>query len=114
VDHFIEAARRDYKRSGTVREEFLGPIYPAAAGVGMPALAHPEALIQYSFTATREKPVRVDMGWKRYDKLTYSPAIRSGRRLFMSGLTARNPVDGIMPSLGDVLGQCEHTYAKVI
>ena len=84
VDYTTPAALASYKGTGARRER-LGPVYPGAAGILMPRLMHPEALIQYDFTAARDVPVAINPGWTRYQKLTYSPAVRAGKLLFMSG-----------------------------
>ncbi|MBT7666133.1 MAG: RidA family protein, partial [Rhodospirillaceae bacterium] len=91
LDYLTPAALADYRGTGAVRREFLGPVYPAAAGIIMPQLLHPDALIQYDFTAAREDPVAVNPGWGRYEKLTYSPGVLAGKKLFLSGQGAVNP-----------------------
>jgi enamine deaminase RidA (YjgF/YER057c/UK114 family) len=113
TDHPTPEARKSYKDLASIRQEFLGPVYPAAAGIIMPQIACPGALIQYEFTATRDAPVKVNPGWSRYDTLTYSPATRAGRLLFMSGQSARDPATGLMPAQGDVLQQTKLIYEKV-
>src|SRR4030095_12844515 len=56
-DYITTAALANYKFTGRVRKDHLGPVYPGAAGIIMPRLVHPEALIQYDFIATRDRPV---------------------------------------------------------
>ena len=58
----------------------------------MPRLLPPEALIQCNFTVTRDATVAVNPGWTRYRQLTYSPAVRADRLLFMSGQGALDPL----------------------
>ncbi len=113
LDYFTPEALADYRDTGAVRRAFLGPVYPCAAGIIMPRLLHDDALIQYDFTAAREDPVAVNPGWKRYEKLTYSPGVRAGKRLFLSGQGAGNPETGVMEHVGDVAGQAEYTYGNI-
>ncbi|MBL8383266.1 MAG: hypothetical protein JNM90_09340 [Burkholderiales bacterium] len=114
LDYITPAALGAYKGTGRVRKEFLGPVYPGSAGILMPRLVHPEALIQYDFTASRETPVAVNPGWSRYQKLTYSPAVRAGKMLFMSGQGALDPETERMLFDGDVVAQAEYTYGNII
>jgi enamine deaminase RidA (YjgF/YER057c/UK114 family) len=114
VDYVTPAALASYKQTGRVRRERLGPIYPGAAGILMPRLMHPEALIQYDFTATRDVPVAINPGWNRYRKLTYSPAVRAGKLLFISGQGALDPVTERVVFESDVVAQAEYTYENVL
>jgi len=114
VDYLLPAGLAGYKATGKVRRQFLGPVYPSAAGILMPKLLHPDALIQYDFIATRDRPTVVNPGWDRYQKLTYSPAVRSGKLLFMSGQGALDPETERVVHDGDVVAQAEYTYHNII
>ena len=114
LDYITPAALATYKGTGRVRKEFLGPVYPGSAGILMPRLVHPEALIQYDFIASRDTPVAVNPGWTRYQKLTYSPAVKAGRYLFMSGQAALDPATERMLFDGDIVAQAEYTYQNII
>ena len=54
VDYLTPTALSSYKLTGRVRKDFLGPVYPGAAGIIMPRLLHPDALIRYDFIATQD------------------------------------------------------------
>jgi enamine deaminase RidA (YjgF/YER057c/UK114 family) len=114
LEYVTPAARATYKGTARVRREHLGPVYPGAAGILMPRLLHPEALIQYDFIATRDTAVAVNPGWARYQKLTYSPAVRAGRLLFISGQGSLDPATEGIVHAGDVVAQAEYTYHNVI
>lgn len=114
VDYLTPAARSDYRRSGPVRKAHLGALHPAAAGILMPRLMHPDALQQYDFIAVRDRPTAVNPGWQRYENLTYSPGVRAGKLLFMSGFTALDPATGEMPREGDVVAQTEAVYGSIL
>ena len=94
LDYPTPEALAAYRQTGRVRKRLLGPVYPAAAGIPMPRLLHPEALIQYDFIATRDEPVAVNPGWSRYEELTYSPGVKAGKLLFLSGQAALDPTTG--------------------
>jgi enamine deaminase RidA (YjgF/YER057c/UK114 family) len=113
-DYITTAALATYKGTGRVRKDHLGPVYPGAAGILMPRLVHPDALIQYDFIATRDTPVAVNPGWTRYQKLTYSPAVRAGKLLFMSGQGSLDPATERVLHDGDVVAQAEYTYGNVL
>ena len=114
LDYITPAALTNYKVTGRVRKEHLGPVYPGSAGILMPRLLHPEALIQYDFTASRETPVAINPGWSRYQKLTYSPAVKAGKMLFMSGQGALDPETERMLFDGDIVAQAEYTYQNIL
>ena len=114
VDYLLPAGLSGYKATGKIRRQFLGPVYPGAAGILMPRLCHPDALIQYDFIATRDLPVAINPGWDRYQKLTYSPAVRAGKLLFMSGQGSLDPATERVVFDGDVVGQAEYTYSNII
>ena len=113
-DYITPAALATYKGTGRIRKELLGPVYPGAAGILMPRLVHPEALIQYDFIATRDTPVVVNPGWTRYQKLSYSPAVRAGKLLFMSGQGSLDPATERVVHDGDVVAQAEYTYGNIL
>jgi enamine deaminase RidA (YjgF/YER057c/UK114 family) len=114
LDYITPAALASYKLTGRVRREFLGPVYPGAAGIIMPRLLHPEALIQFDFIATRDEPVAVNPGWARYEKLTYSPGVRAGKLLFLSGQGALDPATERVVHDGDVAAQGEYTLRNIV
>jgi enamine deaminase RidA (YjgF/YER057c/UK114 family) len=101
VECITPAARASYRETARVRRKYLGPVYPAATGILMPRLLHPEALIQCNFIATRDSPVAVNPGWARYQQLTYSPGVRAGRLLFMSGQGSLDSATGAVVAEGD-------------
>ena len=114
LDYITPGGLSGYKSTGKVRKQCLGPVYPAAAGILMPRLVHPQALIQCDFIATREAPVAVNPGWTRYQKLTYSPAVRAGKLLFMSGQGSLDPATERVVFDGDVVAQAEYTYGNIL
>lgn len=114
VDYVAVGALSDYKLTGKIRKEFLGPVYPAATGILVKELPDPMALIQIDFIAAADPPVAVNPGWDRYEKLTYSPAVRSGNILFMSGQAALDPASEKALYAGDVVAQTEYTYNNII
>jgi enamine deaminase RidA (YjgF/YER057c/UK114 family) len=114
VDYITPAALANYKATGRVRRARLGPVYPGAAGILMPRLMHPAALIQYDFIAVRDIPVAVNPGWARYQKLTYSPAVRAGKLLFMSGQGALDPATERVVFENDVMAQAQYTYENIL
>jgi enamine deaminase RidA (YjgF/YER057c/UK114 family) len=114
VDYTTPATLGDYKRTGRVRKEMLGPVYPAAAGILLSKLQTGGALISLDVIASREQLVAVNPGWTRYEKLTYSPAVKAGNVLFMSGQAALDPATETAVFAGDVVAQAEYTYNNII
>ncbi len=114
TDYVTPAALSVYKRTAEIRRDRLGPVFPASAGIIMPRLAHSGAMIQLDLVATRETPIRIDPGWRRYEALTYSPAVRVGSLLFISGQGAIDHRTGRVVADGDVAGQAEYIYENVL
>lgn len=48
-------------------------------------------------------------GWT--DRLTFSPAVRAGKLLFLSGMTASDP-DGRLVGAGDIAAQARCIYTE--
>ena len=104
-----------YRYTGRPRREYLGPVYPGAAGILQDRVAPDDrVLISYDFTASRAQAEAVDPGWDRYRRLTYSPAVRAGDMLFMSGQAALDPETGQAVFPGDVAAQADYTYANIL
>ena len=104
-----------YRDTGRPRKEYLGPVYPGAAGILQDRVAPDDrVLISYDFTASRAPAVAVNPGWDRYRRLTYSPAVRSGDMLFMSGQAALDPETGRAVFPGDVAAQADYTYCNIL
>jgi enamine deaminase RidA (YjgF/YER057c/UK114 family) len=114
VDYLTPRAVADYKLTGRVRRERLGPVYPGATGIVMSRLRHRGAMIQVDFIASRHPLEAVNPGWERYKKLTYSPAVKAGTMLFMSGQAALDPETERAVHPGDVVAQAEYTYTNII
>ena len=114
TDYVTPAALATYKGTADIRRDRLGPVFPASAGIIMPRLMHPDAMIQLDLIASRETPVRIDPGWRRYEKLTYSPAVRAGSLLFISGQGAIDHQTGKIVGEGDVAAQAAFIYENVL
>ena len=114
VDYTTPATLGDYRSTGRVRKDLLGPVYPGAAGILLSHLQTPDTLISLDVIASRQTPVAVNPGWERYGKLTYSPAVRAGNVLFMSGQAALDPATERAVHAGDVAAQAEYTYGNII
>jgi enamine deaminase RidA (YjgF/YER057c/UK114 family) len=80
----------------------------------MPRVAHPGALLQIDIIASRNARAVVNPGWTSYDKLTYSPAVRSGNLLFISGHAAVDPWTGRSLHQGNIVAQSEYIYGKIL
>ena len=113
VDYTTPATLRDYRSTGRIRKDMLGPVYPGAAGILLSKLQTPETLISFDVIASRHTPEAVNPGWERYGKLTYSPAVRAGNVLFMSGQAALDPATERAVHDGDIVAQAEYTYSNI-
>lgn len=114
VDYLTPTALADYKSTAEVRREFFAPIFPAATGIVMSRVAHPEAMIQIDIIASRRPRTAINPGWAGYANLTYSPGILTGDTLFVSGHAAIDPDTGRSAYPGDVSAQARFAYEKIL
>jgi enamine deaminase RidA (YjgF/YER057c/UK114 family) len=114
VDYLIPAAVGDYKKTAEVRRECFAPVFPAATGIIMPRVAHPDALIQIDVIASRRPRAIINPGWSGYANLTYSPAVRTGNHLFIAGHAALDPDSGRSVHSGDIAAQSEFIYRNIL
>jgi len=114
LDYISMQGVADYKLTGRVRRDRLGPVYPAAAGIITDRMVHPGALLQVDCIASRALPRAVNPGWDRYERLTYSPAVRAGDALFLSGQAALDPATQRAVHEGDIVAQAEFVYGNVL
>lgn len=115
-DYSTPATRDVYRRTHAVRRERLGGagVFPGAAGVVMSRLHAPGVLVSLDVTASRHELSAVNPGWSRYDTLTYSPGVRAGRTLFMSGFASLDMETQQVLHPGDVAAQAEVTYQALL
>ena len=110
VDYLTPQAVDAYRQTAGVRRQRLGPVFPAATGIIMPRLIDPRTLIQIDLIASRDRLQCVNPGWQHYDTLTYSPAVRAGKMLFISGHGAVDPANGVLQHADDVVAQSAYTF----
>lgn len=54
----------------------------------------------------------INPGWPRYERYTFSPAVRRGNLLFISGLTATDD-DGAIVGNGDIVAQTRRIFELI-
>lgn len=114
VDWVVWSARGDYRQTGRVRKEMLSEPYPAATGIVVSRLPHPDALIQVDAIAYDGEREIVNPGWGRYQKLTYNPAIRAGDYLFLAGQFSMDPVTEQPEYVDDIVSQTRNVYTNLL
>jgi enamine deaminase RidA (YjgF/YER057c/UK114 family) len=114
VDYSTPATRERYPKTGRARRDLLGPVYPGAAGILMSELHTPGVLLALEVVASRHDPIAVNPGWDRYDSLTYTPGIRAGNTLYMSGFAALDMDTQAAVHPGDLKAQAEVTYDAML
>lgn len=114
VDHITPGGLKDYKYTGKVRKEKLGPIYPGATGILMSKVSKDNSLISVNITAAKGEKQSINPGWERYQKLTYSPAVKCGGSLFMSGQASLDPESEQAIFKDSIYEQTKYTYSNII
>ena len=113
IDYSTPATRERYPKTGRPRRDLLGPVYPGAAGILMSELHAPGVLLALDVVASVHTPEPVNPGWSRYDSLTYTPGVRAGDTLYMSGFAALDMESQQATHVGDLRGQAEATYDAI-
>ena len=115
-DYSTPETRSVYRQTHRIRKERLGGagVYPGAGGILMSRLHHPDALVAIDVTASRHPLELVNPGWSRYDTLTYSPGVKAGRTLYMSGFAALDMETQEALHPGDLGAQAEVTYGAIL
>jgi enamine deaminase RidA (YjgF/YER057c/UK114 family) len=115
-DYSTPETRDDYRRTHRVRKERLGGtgVYPGAGGILMSRLHVPGQLVAIDVTASRHPLEAVNPGWSRYDTLTYSPGVKAGRTLFMSGFAALDMETQQALHPDDLGAQAEVTFGAIL
>lgn len=115
-DYSTPASRDVYRNAHRVRKDRLGGagVYPGAGGILMSRLHVPEMLVAIDVTASRHELELVNPGWKRYDTLTYSPGVKAGRTLYMSGFAALDMETQEVLHPGDIGAQAEVTFGSIL
>jgi enamine deaminase RidA (YjgF/YER057c/UK114 family) len=115
-DYSTPETRDDYRRIHRVRKERLGGagVFPGAGGILMSRLHVPGQLVAVDVTASRHPLELVNPGWSRYETLTYSPAVKAGRTLFMSGFAALDMDTQEALHADDLGAQAEVTFGAIL
>lgn len=117
-DYSTPETRDVYRKTHRVRMEMLGQnennVFPGAGGILMSELHAPGVMVAMDVTASRHPLELVNPGWKRYDTLSYSPGIKAGRMLFMSGFAALDMETQKALHDGDLGKQAEATYGAIL
>lgn len=115
-DYTTPETRDVYRRVHGVRKERLGGggVYPGAGGILMSRLHRPGVLVALDVTASRHSLETVNPGWSRYETLTYSPGVKAGRTLYMSGFAALDMETQEALHPGDIAAQAEVTYQALL
>lgn len=115
-DYSTPETRRAYRGTAGPRADRLGGagVYPAAGGILISRLHRPGVLVALDVTASRHPLRGVNPGWSRYDTLTYSPGVRAGRTLSMSGFASLDMDSQQVLHPGDLGAQAEVTYGSIL
>ncbi|MEV6300029.1 Rid family hydrolase [Actinoplanes sp. NPDC051861] len=114
VDYTATATRAEYPRCGRPRRELLpGPVFPGAAGILVDVPVAPGAQVSLDAVAATGPLEVINPGWKRYDTLTYQPAVRAGNTIFLAGFGALDPETQAAVHPGDLAAQAEFIYRAI-
>ena len=107
------AIRDDVELVDPIRAALPGPVYPASSTVLMTQLHAPGILVAMDVVASRHPVTAVDPGWQRARDGTFSPAVRAGSTLFLSGVTSADRA-GRPSFASDLRAQAEAAYGDIL
>ncbi|GIE34285.1 hypothetical protein Ait01nite_073300 [Actinoplanes italicus] len=115
VDYTATATRAEYPRCGRPRRELLGPgpVHPGAAGILVDVPVAPGAQVSLDAIGATGPLQALNPGWARYDTLTYKPAVRAGKSIFLAGFGALDPVSQRTIHDGDLVAQAAYVYRSI-
>lgn len=116
IDFISPRALPQYRNTAESRRRFYGDQYPAATGIFMNRLLHPEAHVEVetvAVTGEGRQEIQIPEWNSRYERLTYSPGVKKGRLLFVAGMTAVDQTTGRSVGGDDVLAQADKAYRNI-
>ena len=113
VEQVAPDARREIRATGEDRKKYLGPLFPASTGVLVPALPHPDVLLALDIVASTDPKEIINPGWEIFDELTFSPAVKAGNMLYISGTPAWNPETNETVAAGEIEAQARFAYEQI-
>jgi enamine deaminase RidA (YjgF/YER057c/UK114 family) len=115
LDFMVPSALDFYPHQ--LRRDLLGPVYPCAFAIFNDMTQVPGALVALDITVSRLEAEAVNPGWSRYDDLSYSPAVRVGRRVLIGGTASIDNVRAWPMFYDDPVAQCSmifDTFAEIL
>lgn len=113
VQQTTPETRREYRSTEDARRRLLGPLFPASTGVLVPALPVDGALVALDVWASEHPKRVINPGWSAFDDLTFSPAVRAGDILYISGTTAWDPDTNTTVAPGEIAAQARFVYEQI-
>ena len=114
-DYTTPATRGEHTDTAEVRRNRFAEVEvsPVAGSILVSRLHREGVLVAVDVTASRHAKELVDPGWDHFARLACSPAVRAGRTLFVSGVSAVDPTTGRLRR-GDVGVQSDAAYGTLV
>jgi len=115
TDYIVPAALGDYRATADVRREFFKGCFPASTGIVVSQLLGKDLLIEVDVVAVLggERREIAMPQWRRYEGLTFHPAVKKGNLLFVSGQPGVDQTTGQVVGDGDVVAQMRQAYQNI-
>lgn len=105
----------EYCEVAAVRKEYFKSNWPASTGIVVERLLRPDALIEIDAVAVLDsKSEAINPGWPRYDQLAFSPAVRAGDLLWLSGFIGLTEGSGVKTGEGSTTSQQTEAIYRTI
>lgn len=117
IDYIAPQALLQYRNTGKVRKEFFSGTYPTATGIQVNRLLRPTGHVEIELTAVIDTPreeIRIPSWEKRYEQLTYVPALKVGNQVYFSGQGSVDHSSGqsVVADM-DVVAQARRAYQNI-
>ena len=113
VDYIDTTALPLYRRTGEIRQQYLGSSPVGATGICVERLLRPDAFIEVSAVAMMGEKKPINPGWDRYGQLTYVPGVEVDNTIWTSGFVGSEEFDGETHYSQDTARQVELTYGVI-
>ncbi len=116
LDYISPQALLQYRDTGATRRSFYEGRYPAATGILINRLLHPDGHVEVETVAVKggeREEVRIPEWDRRYQRLTYHPAVKKGRMLHLSGQAAVDHPTAQSVGGYDMASQADKAYDNI-
>ena len=116
LDYISPQALLQYRDTGATRRSFYGGQYPAATGIPINRLLHPDGHVEVETVAVKRgerEEIRIAEWDRRYQRLTYHPGVKKDHMVHLSGQAAVDHPTAQSVGGFDMTAQADKAYDNI-